>query len=173
MAIYNKISLYHYSQTSPANLRLNFSIMCLVLLLQAEASGQKCVLLPLPWPPAQLCHVLCLLLWPRGRCLPICLLLPLHLLQTAALPGQPGAEEPALPAEGTTGIECGELESVMWAVGEETVCGVVGVLVWLRSRIVIKIRDLGLARCNVRVCVCVIRKLGAPAGYNFSLSCYY
>lgn len=80
--------------------------MC--LLLQAEAPGQKRLLLPLPGPPAQLRHVLRLLLRQGGRRLPVRLLLPLHLLQAAALPGQPGAQEPALPAEGAAGTQRGE-----------------------------------------------------------------
>lgn len=76
--------------------------------LKAKTPLQKRVLLPLPGPPPQLCHVLRLLLRPRGWHLPVCLLLPLHLLTPATLPGQPGTQEPGLPAEGAAGPQCGE-----------------------------------------------------------------
>lgn len=78
---------------------------------QAKNPLQKRVLLSLPRPQEELCHVLRFLLRPGGRHLPVCLLLPLHLHSPSALPGQPPEEEHGLLLQGTAGAQRGEYQA--------------------------------------------------------------
>jgi len=62
----------------------------------------------MPGAQEELCHVVCVLFWHRGRCVPICLLISIFVHETAKLFANIGQQKLGLLRTWIVGVECGK-----------------------------------------------------------------